>query len=66
MGSVNERISTVDDGPNTVNERLSPGGPGPEGQRNTACERLSGDTPEAQPEPEVEAEPAKKRASRRS
>jgi len=44
MGVVHERISTEDDGPNTVNERLSDGGPGPEGQPRTVTERLS--TPE--------------------
>lgn len=65
-----ERITTVEDGPDSVNERLSPGGPGPEGQEDTAHEILSGqpaddtapevveDAP-AEPvqEPEAPAEP---------
>lgn len=58
---VQERITTVDDGPETVNERLTSGGVGPEGQPDTVVERLSGaqDEPasESDPEPEVEAEP---------
>lgn len=40
--TANERITTEADGPGTVNERLSAGGPGPEGQPDTARERLSG------------------------
>ncbi|HWU21548.1 MAG TPA: hypothetical protein VN088_08485 [Nocardioides sp.] len=42
MDTVNERITTVEDGPGTVNERLSTGGPGPEGQPDTVTEGLSG------------------------
>jgi hypothetical protein len=38
----NERITTVEDGPGTVNERLTTGGPGPEGQPDTVHEKLSG------------------------
>jgi hypothetical protein len=55
MAEVNERITTVEDGPTTVNERLSPGGPGPEGQPDTAKERLSGTAESA---PAVVEEPA--------
>lgn len=51
MRTVTERISTVEDGPNTVNERLSPGGPGPEGQLDTAHEILSGAEPAPRAEP---------------
>jgi hypothetical protein len=47
MNTANERITTVDDGPTTVNERLSTGGPGPEGQADTVTERLSGSAPAA-------------------
>lgn len=43
MKEAQERISTVEDGDGTVNERLSTGGPGPEGQPDTVTERLSGD-----------------------
>lgn len=43
MKQANERITTVEDGPETVNERLTNGGPGPEGQPDTVHERLSGD-----------------------
>ena len=42
MNTAQERITTVEDGEGTVNERLSPGGVGPEGQPDTADERLSG------------------------
>jgi hypothetical protein len=37
-----ERITTIEDGEGTVNERLSTGGPGPEGQTDTVTESLSG------------------------
>lgn len=40
--TVQEYMTTAADGDTTVNERLSPGGPGPEGQADTATERLSG------------------------
>lgn len=56
---VQERITTVDDGPETVNERLTGGGVGPEGQPDTVVERLSGaqDGPSSEPDPEPEVEP---------
>ena len=46
MKEAQEHITTVEDGDTTVNERLSPGGEGPEGQPDTATERLSGSGPE--------------------
>lgn len=56
---VTERISTVEDGPDTVNERLTTGGPGPEGQPDTVHEILNGPPAvEAAPEPDAESEPA--------
>lgn len=53
---VQERITTEADGPDTVNERLSTGGPGPEGQPDTVTERLSG-SQEPATEPEDESAP---------
>lgn len=41
--TANESITTEHDGPATVNERMTTGGPGPEGQPDTVHERLSGD-----------------------
>lgn len=70
-----ERITTVEDGEGTVNESLSTGGPGPDGQLDTVVERLSGgqDAPAAKPEPESapepegdEAAPAKKAVAKKS
>ena len=46
MKEVEERITTVEDGPDTVNERLTTGGPGPEGQLDTVHEKLSGTGPD--------------------
>jgi hypothetical protein len=71
MPEARERITTEDDGPSTVNERLSTGGPGPEGQLDTVRERLSGSQ---DPEPEEKAgdepaepsEPPKKAAKKPS
>lgn len=56
MDTVNEHLTTVEDGDTTVNERLSPGGPGPEGQPDTATESLSGPAVTAEPvaEPVIE------------
>lgn len=54
--TVNERITTVEDGPDTVNERLSTGGPGPEGQPDTVTESLSGRSVEPPPVSAVKAE----------
>lgn len=66
MIEVKERITTVEDGPQTVNERLSTGGPGPEGQADTVTERLSGDTPAEVSEPEQDetAKPRKTTAKK--
>lgn len=55
MKEVQERISTVEDGPHTVNERLSTGGEGPEGQPDTVTERLSGDQHVAVGEPPTQS-----------
>jgi hypothetical protein len=52
---VQERISTVEDGDGTVNERLSTGGAGPEGQPDTVTERLSGDQHVAVGEPPAQS-----------
>jgi len=52
VDTVNESLTTVEDGDTTVNERLSPGGEGPEGQPDTATESI---TPAATDEP-VQAE----------
>lgn len=49
MPEATERLSTTEDGPQTVNERLSTGGPGPEGQPDTAKESLSGQDASAEP-----------------
>lgn len=59
MKTVNERITTVEDGPTTVNERLSTGGPGPEGQADTVTERLSGSPVETVSAPELRDAPAR-------
>jgi hypothetical protein len=76
QNTVIERITTVEDGEGTVNERLSTGGPGPEGQLDTVTESLSGqgDAPVAAPEPEdepsdevdEEPKPAKKAAAKKT
>jgi hypothetical protein len=60
----NESITTVEDGPETVNERLSPGGPGPEGQPDTAEEHLSGEAVAA-PVVAEDSEPVAPRKSAR-
>lgn len=57
--TVTERITTVEDGEDTVNERLSTGGPGPEGQEDTVTERLSGQDGSAE---KPKKAPAKKTA----
>lgn len=67
---VQERITTEADGPDTVNERLSTGGPGPEGQPDTVHERLSGDQPESEQvdesaEDEEPAKPVKKASAKK-
>ena len=69
VDTVNERLTTVEDGPDTVNERLSTGGPGPEGQPDTVTETLAGEAepvsaPEPTPEPETEAPKPRKRAAK--
>lgn len=61
MNQAQERITTVDDGPGSVNERLSTGGKGPEGQPDTVTERLSGDQP-AEETVEAPAQSANKAA----
>lgn len=66
MDTVNESLTTVEDGDTTVNERLSPGGEGPEGQPDTATEIVAAEVPEKQPEPAAEAEPEKKPAKRKA
>jgi hypothetical protein len=61
VDTVNESLTTIEDGDTTVNERLSPGGPGPEGQPDTVAETLSGPAAgEPTPEPEPEPTPAPK------
>lgn len=64
MDTVNERITTVEDGPGTVNERLTFGGEGPEGQPDTATECLSGTASELADEPE-EAPDAEPKSARK-
>lgn len=68
MDTVTESLTTVEDGDTTVNERLSPGGKGPEGQPDTAMESLSGATPApaAEASPEPAEQPAPKRKSKQS
>lgn len=71
MDTVNEHLTTVEDGDNTVNERLSPGGPGPEGQPDTATESLSGAVavtaePVAEPVIETDEDDTAKKRTRRS
>lgn len=59
MDTVNESITTADDGVSTANERLSTGGPGPEGQPDTVAESLSGqDAPVADDVPDAPDVPA--------
>lgn len=62
METVTERITTEDD-EGTVNERLTTGGEGPEGQPDTVHERLSG--AESVPEEAVEA-PAEEKPAKRT
>lgn len=69
METVNESLTTVEDGDTTVNERLSPGGPGPEGQPDTASESITtaGDevvAPEPVEEPAETPEPKTTRKRR--
>lgn len=54
MDTVNESLTTVEDGDTTVNERLSTGGEGPEGQPDTVTESLSGAEPTDEPATPVE------------
>lgn len=62
MPEVNESMTTVEDGPGNVNERLSTGGPGPEGQPDTVTESISGQTADVEAESPRKAT-AKKRTA---
>ena len=67
VDTVNESLTTVDDGDTTVNERLSPGGKGPEGQPDTAKESLSAPVePTPVEEAPAEGTPAEKPKRKRS
>jgi hypothetical protein len=48
-----EHITTVADGPDTVNEHLTTGGPGPGGELDTVRERLSGQSVPAEQAPKA-------------
>lgn len=63
INTVTERITTVDDGPTTVNEHRTDGGPGRHGVRHTAVERLSGSdvTDDADAAPSGEKKPRRRR-----
>lgn len=65
MDTVNESLTTVDDGDGTVNERLSPGGKGPEGQPDTATETIAAQEHAVSDEADDE-KPAAKRSRKKS
>lgn len=66
MDTVNESLTTVDDGDGTVNERLSPGGKGPEGQPDTATETISAAQEHAGSDEADDEKPAAKRSRKKS